>query len=117
MRNFILIAAALLLAGCATRAPEQAAENAPSPAATPAPPVHGGLLGLSAGQLIQRLGPAALQIREGASLKMQFRGRACILDAFLYPTPQGERVTHVDTRLSTGANADQATCIASLSRG
>jgi hypothetical protein len=115
MRIPVLLSVALLAAGC-VRAPKQP-EPIPEPAPTAAPRVPGTLLGLSAGELIQRLGSPALQIREGTSLKMQFRGRACILDAYLYPTPQGERVTHVDTRVSSGADTDQATCIASLSRG
>ena len=116
MRRTLPLAVALLLAGCATRAPEQANENSQTPAVTPAPPGRAGLLGLSAGELMQRLGTPALQVREGTGLKLQFRGRSCILDAYLYPTSQGERVTHVDTRVASGADTDQATCIASLSR-
>ena len=116
MRRILALTAVLLLAGCATRVPESPNENAQAPAAMPAPPLRVGLLGLSAGELMQRFGSPALQIREGSGLKLQFRGRACILDAYLYPTSQGERVTHIDTRVSSGADTDQATCIASLSR-
>ena len=74
---------------------------------------------MSAGELIQRMGQPALQIREGPGLKLQFRGRSCILDAYLYPPTDGsgaERVTHVDTRLENGSDTSQPACIASLTR-
>ena len=113
----LAFAAALLLSACATR-PETAAEQ-PQPVAPPAPQVRTGVLGLTAGELIQRFGQPALQVREGRSLKLQFRGRACVLDAYLYPPLQGagpERVTHVDTRLPNGNDTSQPACIASLTR-
>jgi len=84
---------------------------------TPAPQVRGELIGLTAGELVQRLGTPALQIREGQSLKLQFRGSSCILDAYLYTPTSGqgpERVTHVDARLRSGADMDQRGCVAAL---
>ena len=90
----------------------------------PAPPSRapvtqseaGGLAGLTAQELVGRFGAPALQIREGASLKLQFRGRRCIMDAYLYPsgTAGSLKVTHVDTRNLTGGDFDQAACIFSL---
>lgn len=116
--RFIFPAAALLLAGCMARAPEPRAPHIPTP--TPMPPqASQTLIGLSAGELIQRMGQPVLQVREGPGLKLQFRGRSCVLDAYLYPTPSGglpERVTHVDTRLQNGNDTSQAPCIASLTR-
>lgn len=112
MRRLIPLAA-LLVAGCAT-APQR-----PGPPDQPPPPeqqVRGDLLGLTAGELVQRFGAPALQVREGPGLKLQFRGR-CVLDAYLYPAPgsQGpERVTHVDTRLPSGVDYDQRSCTALL---
>jgi len=84
-----------------------------------APEVRSDLTGMTAGELIQRMGQPSLQVREGAGLKLQFRGRSCILDAYLYPPAQGigtERVSHVDTRLANGNDTSQASCIASLTR-
>ena len=104
---------ALLVAGCAT-APQR-----PGPPDQPPPQqqqVSGGLLGLTAAELMQRFGRPALQVREGTGLKLQFRGR-CILDAYLYPPPDGrgpERVTHVDTRLASGMDYDQRGCVGLL---
>jgi hypothetical protein len=72
---------------------------------------------MTAGELVQRFGVPILQVREGVGLKLQFRGQACVLDTYLYPPAQGggaERVTHVDARLRTGADADQSSCIAAL---
>ena len=114
MRSFIL-ASALLLSACATRAPESPSEL---PVARPeAPRAPTGLVGLTASDLVQRFGVPALQVREGAGLKLQFRGRGCVLDAYLYRPVQGagvERVTHVDARLPSGVDTDQTSCIAAL---
>ena len=117
MRRSVL-AAALLLSACATR-PETEAEVRPQTPVQVTPQVRGSLVGLTAGELVQRFGQPALQVREGPGLKLQFRGTACVLDAYLYPPPQGvgpERVTHVDARLRSGADTDQLSCIASLTR-
>jgi hypothetical protein len=113
MRRFLALSLSLSLAAC-MRAPQQ------PPAATPAPVVetHQGsreLRGLTANELVGHFGTPALQIREGTSLKLQFRGRRCVLDAYLYPQSGGTlRVTHVDTRSPNGADMDQAACISAL---
>ena len=106
--------ATLVLAACAT-APQQPAQ-APPPIVTPSPHIQSSLLGLTANDLVQRFGNPALQVREGASLKLQFRRRGCVLDAYLYAPPAGgvQRVEHVDTRWPTGADADQVACITAL---
>ena len=106
---------ALLLAGCATATQRPSPPNQ-QPPPSPQQQVRGDLLGLTAGELIQRFGAPALQIREGPGLKLQFRGR-CVLDAYLYPPPgrpSPERVTHVDTRTGTGMDFDQQSCIGLL---
>jgi hypothetical protein len=73
------------------------------------------LLGWTASELIGEFGNPALQVREGTSLKLQFRRPACVLDAYLYPSPGSQpKVSHVDTRLPSGADTDQAACIAAL---
>jgi hypothetical protein len=113
MRRYLALALTLSLAAC-MRAPQQ------PPAATPAPVVEtprtrSELGGLTANELVGHFGMPALQIREGTSLKLQFRGRSCVLDAYLYPHSGGTlRVTHVDTRSPNGADVDQAACISSL---
>ena len=110
----LLFASALILAGCATK---------PEPAPSPQQPCAG-----CAGEAPdypadghdderpdRSLRPARLQVQEGTSLKLQFRGRYCVLDAYLYPGQNGVmRVTHVDTRNTSGADVDQATCISAL---
>jgi hypothetical protein len=108
----IPIAATLCLAGCASTPTPQ-----PTPAVvTPSTPRSSELLGLSSGELVQRLGNPALQVREGAGLKLQFRRRGCVLDAYLYAAPGGgiERVSHVDARHPSGADMNQQSCIAAL---
>jgi hypothetical protein len=110
----ILLAIPVLLAGCVTRQPP------PQPqAAAPAPitrQASGQLIGLTANELVGHFGSPTLQVREGASVKLQFRGRSCVLDAYLYPAPNGGalRVSYVDARTQSGVDTDQAACISAL---
>jgi hypothetical protein len=113
MRRSLALCLALAVAACAPR---------PQPTPPPQPPAEtprierNQLVGLTPQDLVGKFGSPALQIREGTSLKLQFRGRQCVLDAYLYP--QGGvgvmRVTHVDTRSPNGSDTDQAACILAL---
>ena len=112
MRRFLGPSASILLAACATAptAVQPQQQQLPQSAET-----RSEIIGMTAADLIHRLGTPALQIREGESLKLQFRSKLCVLDAYLYPggnTPY--RVTHVDTRTRSLGTIDQALCIASL---
>ena len=113
MRRSIALSLTFLLAACAT-APQQTA--APQPSSVAQPQETGSLVGLTAQDLVGRFGAPALQVREGSSLKLQFRGVGCVLDAYLYPSGGNGalKVTHVDTRLPSGADMDQAACLAAL---
>ena len=117
MRLFIPAAASLLIAGCATT-PQKPEPVQPTPV-TPSEHVHSSLLGMTASELVAHLGNPALQVREGAGLKMQFRSRYCVLDAYLYPPTDSsgpERVAHVDARLRSGLETDPRICVAGMSR-
>jgi hypothetical protein len=120
MRRIVLIAA-LLVAGCTPTPDVEPRPPVASPRPLPAAPQQrGDLIGLTAGELVQLLGSPALQIREGQSLKLQFRSAGCILDAYLYRATNGqgvERVTHVDARRRSGAEIDQRQCIAAMAAG
>ena len=108
----LVFASTLVLAACA-RTPQPVVQ---APAVQPAY-VHRGVLGLTSSELVARLGNPALQVREGVGLKMQFRSRFCVLDAYLYPPESGQgltRVTHTDARLPSGADTDQAGCISNI---
>ena len=113
MRRLIL-ASALLLSACATRPQQPEVVSTPPVIVQPQQPR--GLIGMTPSDLMHHFGAPALQIREGTSLKLQFRGRRCVMDAYLYPsgTSGALKVTHVDTRTPTGADFDQAACIFSL---
>ena len=111
MRRLIL-ASTLIVAGCATR-PEQPQPTQQIPP-EPVSPQARQILGLTPNELVGHFGKPALQIREGNSLKLQFRGRSCVLDAYLYPQSGAYRVTHVDTRSPSGVDVDQAACIFAL---
>lgn len=115
MRRLIL-ASALLLSACATRPQQPETVSAP-PVTTQPQQQTRGLIGMTPSDLMHHFGTPALQIREGVSLKLQFRGRACVLDAYLYPSGGATgplRVTHVDTRAPSGADYSQAACVTSL---
>jgi hypothetical protein len=116
------LAAALLLAGCASTATE-------APRVTPAPRVvqrpvpynSTGLesvLGRTARTLEALFGKPGLDVREGPARKLQFAGPACVLDAYLYPPAAGGEpiVTHLDARLPDGRDLDRASCVAALTR-
>ena len=112
MRRLIALSSVLLLSAC-MRAP-RAEVAQPTPPA-PTPQLRGELSGLTPNELVGHFGKPALQIREGTSLKLQFRGRSCVLDAYLYPQSGGTlRVTHIDTRSPNGADFGQAACISAL---
>ena len=115
MRRIIALSSTLLIAGCAS-APQQAPP--PQPVTAQQPRESGSLLGLTPQDLVGEFGTPALQIHEGSSLKLQFRGPSCVMDAYLYPSGAAGtlKVTHVDTRLPSGNDIDQAACVSALRR-
>jgi hypothetical protein len=113
MRRSIL-AATLLLAGCAT-APQQPTTPAQPAEVAPAQRQTTTVTGFTMQQLFGHFGPPALQVQEGRSLKLQFRGSYCVLDAYLYPGATGVlRVTYIDARTLSGADTDRTRCISTL---
>ena len=114
MHRILALSLTLVVAGCAAR-PQEVPAPAPPPAVQ-VPEQQNSLAGLTAQELVGRYGTPALQIREGNSLKLQFRGVRCVMDAYLYPSGNSAalKVTHVDTRLPSGGDIDQAACIFSL---
>jgi len=111
MRRLLPLSLTLIVAACATR-PQPQPETPTVQSPTTREP--GAIVGLTPQELVGHFGNPALQIREGTSLKLQFRGRTCVLDAYLYPQNGVLRVTHVDARTLAGYDSDQAACIASL---
>jgi hypothetical protein len=111
MRRLCLLAAIALLAACA-RAPRPT----PSPKPTPVRP-SGALIGLTASELGQRFGAPSLQVREGPGTKLQWSGKGCVLDVYLYPPDGGrgaDRVTFADARRPSGADLSVEACLAFL---
>jgi hypothetical protein len=111
-RRFTALTLMLFATACAPR-PEVA--SVPAVAPPPQPQQQNGVTGLNAQQLVDKFGRPALRVHEGSSVKFQFRGQRCVLDAYLYPSRDGQlRVTYVDTRLPSGADTNQAACISAL---
>src|SRR3546814_19241624 len=74
------------------------------------------LVGADARKLVDLLGRPRMDIRERTVRKLQFANGRCVLDAYLY-NRKGKKeplVTHVDTRLPSGADTDTPNCIQSL---
>lgn len=123
--KYPLMLATLLLAGCASTvpAPRPAAPPERTAAAYPVRPVLDkrgleAVMGKDAGALRRLFGEPRLDVVEVVGRKLQFTGKACVLDAFLYPDGEGgaEIVTHVDARRSDGAAVDRASCVDALTR-
>lgn len=76
-----------------------------------------GVLGQDAAGLTRLFGNPRLDVREGQARKLQFSGKGCVLDAYLYPAKRKEpEVTYIDARTPDGRNADRASCVAALTR-
>ncbi|MBK7163047.1 MAG: hypothetical protein IPH79_11365 [Sphingomonadales bacterium] len=74
------------------------------------------VMGKDMSTLVRMFGQPRLDVIEVQGRKLQFSGRACILDAYLYPDGKNgaEIVTHVDARRSDGAEVDRAQCVNAL---
>jgi hypothetical protein len=130
-----------LLAACASAIPPPTGAPPPQgrqsargvPPTAPPPPVTQGfrapqvlrMAGLDdviqkdAGQVMRLFGTPRLDMHEGDMRKLQFSGKACVLDVFLYPLRQGGEpvATWVDARrASDGLDVDRAACVAALAR-
>jgi hypothetical protein len=111
-----LLAAAL--AGCAGGSSTPASAKPRSTIvrvpAVMAPQGLEGVIGQDAGTLTQRFGAPRIDLAEGDARKLQFAGRSCVLDIFLYPVTAGQAPTaaHVEARLRQGgAEVDRGACI------
>lgn len=116
MRHLIPLAV-LLAAGCATTPAPEPAKPATSAPLLSGTHEHSSLTGMAAVDLAEHLGTARSQVREGDGTKMQFAGPNCVLDAYLYPNPNGggaPRVTHTDARNFQGVAVSVRDCIASI---
>ena len=114
-----ILAPLLALGACTTAPPPPPRAAAPAPA--PSVPTAGleRVMGRDAAALLALFGAPALDVREGPARKLQFRGAACVLDAYLYPPASGAgpgRVTWIDARTPVGGTFDPASCIAALVR-
>ncbi|MDR6145327.1 hypothetical protein ACFX59_11555 [Sphingomonas sp. NCPPB 2930] len=109
----------IALAGCTvpqTAAPVRTGGMVP----VPVPYTSVGLervLGQDAAGLTKLFGTADADVREGTARKLQYQGRFCVLDAYLYPKDGAEpRVTYIDAREPDGSAIDRASCVAALTR-
>lgn len=117
--RYIVSVGVLLLAACA---PRPAPAPTPAPVgATPAGPDqhdHRTVNGMSASELIQHFGRPQLQIVEGEGTKLQFAGRNCVLDIYLYPPPGGgtPRATLIEARNFQGGEVSAQSCAVAIEK-
>lgn len=78
----------------------------------------GDVMGKNVAELKRLFGEPRIDVVEVYGRKLQFSGKPCILDAYLYPDGKNgqEVVTHIDARRSDGAEVDRAACVNALSR-
>jgi len=121
MRGPLIVFSGLLISGCGSQKPAPTVSvSQPVVIASQVVPQKGmeNILGLTARQLEQTFGKARLDVREANGRKLQFNGKACIMDVYLY-VPEGKNIavaTHVDARRSDGAEVDRSSCVKALSR-
>lgn len=127
--SMALLAVALVAGGSAGHAKKKKPKVEPVPidrpsTALPAPSSKSDRRGLSdvmgkgVGDLKRMFGEPRIDVIEVYGRKLQFSGKACILDAYLYPDEKSgaEVVTHVDARRSDGAEVDRGACVNALMR-
>lgn len=78
----------------------------------------GDVMGKNVAELKRMFGEPRIDVVEVYGRKLQFSGKPCILDAYLYPDGKNgtEIVTHIDARRSDGAEVDRVACVNALSR-
>ncbi|HKX22277.1 MAG TPA: hypothetical protein VJM81_03275 [Rhizorhapis sp.] len=110
----LLLALSACVSAPAARAPTTA--SAPGRSAAFYGKAPEGLAGADARKLVALFGEPRLDVRESSVRKLQFTNGRCVLDAYLYaPGRRREAVVaHIDTRLASGADVDQSSCIQSL---
>lgn len=119
--------AVVLVSGCATpapapapRAPVKIERPAPATPFRPALEKRGleAVMGKDSMTLKRMFGEPRLDVVEVYGRKLQFVGKACVLDAYLYPegNNKSEIVTYIDARRSDGAAVDRAACVDALQR-
>ena len=117
MRHSVTLVPIFVLAACAPRVAQQ-----PAPTTTPTlvdRPSSGVLIGLTASELGARFGAPKFQVREGSGTKLQWSENGCVLDAYLYPPPNGQgvpRVAHVDARNPSGVDLHIDSCLSLMAR-
>jgi hypothetical protein len=127
MKYLPAAALAIALSACSTSTPPPRSASIPIdkpastvPVARPVIAARGleAVMGKDSAALIRLFGQPRLDVIEVQGRKLQFVGKACILDAFLYPDGKNgtETVTHIDARRTDGAEVDRAQCVNALSQ-
>lgn len=102
-----------------SQAPTTSPQQQPAAQVAVVAPIAGvrGLMGLTREAIGARLGQAGFVRRDGPAEVLRFRGRACLLDVFVYREADNtQRVTHVDARTLQGRPTPPDPCLDSLEK-
>lgn len=72
------------------------------------------LVGRSGDDVAALLGPPGFRRRDGPAEVWQYRGRACLLDVFLYDGRKGRRVAYAEIRRRNGVHLSDRECVADI---
>ena len=129
-----MVGAALLLGACADggglfavaggggedQAAAGAAEESRQASLPPPPPpidTPKALIGRESGEVAKLLGKPFLARRDGGAEIWQYRGKACILDVFLYKSQLGRLVEHAELRRRNEGEMSDRDCLADVLAG
>ncbi|MGB5077650.1 MAG: hypothetical protein WBO17_09245 [Sphingorhabdus sp.] len=126
MKNWLALGAIILLSACVSAPAPKPRIAAPAERTASAFPLQRptdkrgleAVIGKDIGTVKRVFGEPRLDVVEVNGRKLQFVGKACVLDIYFYPDGKnGSHIaTHVDARRSDGAEVDRSQCIEALQR-
>ncbi len=107
-------------AGAAVKVEENQQASLTPPTPSPAPPpivTPGELIGRESAEVAKLLGKPTFARRDGGAEIWQYRGKACILDVFLYKGQFGRLVEHAELRRRDEGEISDRDCLADVLTG
>lgn len=107
-------------AGAAAKVEENQQAGLTPPTPAPAPPpiaTPGELIGRESAEVAKLLGKPTFARRDGGAEIWQYRGKACILDLFLYKGQLGRLVEHAELRRRNEGKISDRDCLADVLAG
>jgi len=118
MSRLLILTLSGTLAGCAATSSNSGPLLQPLSGPTlPLRATNDRVMGRDATALIALFGQPTADVTEGKARKLQFVGKACVLDAYLYAKgTTAPVVTYVEARQPDGTPVNNASCVGTLTR-